>query len=105
MYAIVKTGGKQISLSPGDTVEVEKVEGNVGDEVELSSVLFVKGEDTFLVGTPLVEGASVTCGIVSQDKGKKIIVYKYKKRKGYRRKLGHRQLYTGLLVKEIKLPS
>ncbi len=105
MYAIVKTGGKQVRLSPGETVKVEKVEGNVGEEVVLSHVLFVKGDESVLVGQPIVNGASVTCDIVEQGRGKKLLVYKYKKRKGYKKMIGHRQGFTGLLVKEINVPS
>lgn len=105
MYAIVKSGGKQIFLSPGDRVKVEKIEGNVGDEVSISDVLMVNKDGTLTVGRPLVEGASVTCNIVEQAREKKIVVYKYKKRKKYHRKRGHRQHYTGLLVKEINIPS
>jgi large subunit ribosomal protein L21 len=105
MYAIVKTGGKQILLSPGDKVKVEKIEGNVGDEIELSDVLMVKKDDDVIVGKPFVDGASVKCDIVWQGKGKKIIVYTYKRRKGSHKKRGHRQLYTDIQVKEITLPS
>lgn len=105
MYAIVKTGGKQILVSPGDTVQVEKLEGKVGDEVELSNVLLVKKDDGVIVGRPYVEGASVACNILEQGKGKKIIVYRYRRRKGSHKKRGHRQLFTGLQVREIKLES
>ncbi|NIO16835.1 MAG: 50S ribosomal protein L21 [Deltaproteobacteria bacterium] len=105
MYAIVKAGGKQILVSPGDRVKVEKIDGNVGDEIELQNVLMVKKDDDIIVGKPYVEGASVKCDILGQGKGKKIIVYTYKRRKGSHKKRGHRQLHTDIQVKEITLPS
>lgn len=105
MYAIVKTGGKQILVAPGEKVKVEKLNGEVGEEIELSNVLMIKKEDEIIVGTPFIEGASVRCSIVDQGKGKKIIVYTYKRRKGHHKKQGHRQLHTDLRVEEIKLPS
>ncbi len=101
MYAIVKTGGKQVKVAPGETVKVEKIEGNVGEKIELSQVLLVKKDDELKVGNPFVEGATVKCEIVEQGKGDKIIVYKYKRRKSYHKKRGHRQLYTALKVEEI----
>ncbi|NIS74500.1 MAG: 50S ribosomal protein L21 [Deltaproteobacteria bacterium] len=104
MYAIVKTGGKQILVSPGDKVKVEKIAGNVGEEIELSEVLMVKKDDQVIVGRPFVDGASVTCDILEQGKGKKIIVYRYRRRKNSHKKRGHRQLYTDIEVKEIKFP-
>ncbi|RMG57561.1 MAG: 50S ribosomal protein L21 [Deltaproteobacteria bacterium] len=101
MYAIVRTGGKQVKVSPGETVKVEKIDASPGDVVELTEVLLVKTDDDVKVGNPTIEGAKVTCRVVEQGKGDKIIVYKYKRRKGYHKKKGHRQLYTALQVEEI----
>lgn len=96
-YAIIKTGGKQYRVSEGDTIRVEKIQGEVGSSVELDEVLMVGGE-AVSVGTPLVSGAKVTAEIVAQDRAKKIIVFKMKRRKNYRRKQGHRQPYTELRI-------
>jgi len=102
MYAVVRTGGKQVRVAPGDAVRVEKLEGNVGDRVELSEVLLVAGEGDAQIGTPLVAGAKVVGTITAQDRGEKIIVFKMKRRKGYRRKAGHRQFYTEVRVDGIE---
>jgi len=102
MYAVIKTGGKQYTVSEGDTVRVEKLPGEVGGSVEITDVLAVGGGEDLTVGQPTVEGATVVAEIVGQEKGKKIIVFKKKRRKGYSKKQGHRQLYTGLKIKEIK---
>jgi large subunit ribosomal protein L21 len=102
MYAVVRTGGKQVRVAPGDAVRVEKLEGDVGDRIELSEVLLVAGEGDARIGTPLVEGAKVVGTITAQDRGEKIIVFKMKRRKGYRRKMGHRQFYTELRVDAIE---
>ena len=102
MYAIIQTGGKQYRVSPGDVLRVERLPGQRGDEVRLDQVLLVTsdGGDT-RVGTPLVENASVRGQIVLQGKAKKVLVYKKKRRKGYRRKQGHRQLFTAVQIQEI----
>ena len=102
MYAIIVTGGKQYRVSPGDVLRVERLPGERGGEVVLDQVLMVGGEEV-RVGQPLVENASVKGQIVRQGQGKKILVYKKKRRKGYRRKQGHRQLYTALQIQEILL--
>ena len=102
MYAIVKTGGKQYRVTPGQTVRVEKLEGAVGDSVELGDVLLVGGEGETQVGQPRVDGASVAAEIVEQGRAKKIIIFKKKRRKGYHKKQGHRQYYTQLRINEIK---
>ncbi|HEX9777889.1 MAG TPA: 50S ribosomal protein L21 [Geopsychrobacteraceae bacterium] len=101
MYAVIKTGGKQYKVSAGDLVKVEKVEGAVGDTIELDQVLMVGGAEVKL-GTPLVPGAKVTAQIVAQEKDKKILVFKSKRRKGYRKKNGHRQPITRLKVAAIE---
>ena len=97
MYAVIKTGGKQYRVSEGDTLRVEKLLGEVGSTIDLSEVLMIGG-DAVQVGTPTVSGASVTAKITAQDRAKKIIVFKKKKRKNYRRKNGHRQPYTELRI-------
>ena len=88
MYAIVKTGGKQYKVAQGDVLFVEKLEANEGDVVTLDQVLAVAGENGLTVGAPVVEGATVTAKVVAQGKAKKVIVYKYKAKKDYRRKQG-----------------
>ena len=101
MFAIIQTGGKQYRVAPGDILRVERLTGERGDEVLLDQVLLVADRDTIKVGRPLVTGARVVGEIVRQGQAKKIIVFKKKRRKNYRRKQGHRQLYTALQVKEI----
>ena len=100
MYAVIRTGGKQYRVSEGERVRVEKLPGAVGDALELDDVLMVGGEKV-AVGAPTVSGAKVRAEIVGQGRSKKIIVFKIKKRKGYRRKAGHRQPYTELKVTGI----
>jgi len=102
MYAVVKSGGKQVRVSPGESVRVEKLPGDVGDGVELGPVLLVAGEGESRIGTPEVSGAKVVGTITAQDRGPKIIIFKMKRRKGYRRKAGHRQSYTEVLVDRIE---
>ena len=102
MYAIVKTGGKQYRVSAGQTVRVEKIDGTVGDNVELSDVLLVGGGEETIVGQPRVAGASVAAEIVEQGRAKKIIIFKKKRRKGYHKKQGHRQAFTSLKITEIR---
>jgi large subunit ribosomal protein L21 len=101
MYAVVKTGGKQYRVSPGDSVEVEKLPYEVGQQVELDQVLLVANGNGAKIGQPLVEGAKVKATVTRQVKGRKIIVFKYRSSKRYRRKQGHRQNYTRLRIDEI----
>jgi large subunit ribosomal protein L21 len=96
-YAVIKTGGKQYRVAQGDRIRVEKLPGDVGAEITFDEVLMLGG-DKVAVGTPLVSGASVSAKIVAQDRAKKIIVFKYRRRKNYRRKNGHRQPYTELEI-------
>tara|TARA_B100000408_G_C10252513_1_gene204079 strand:- start:150 stop:464 length:315 start_codon:yes stop_codon:yes gene_type:complete len=101
MFAVLNTGGKQYKVSQGDLIKVEKLESDVGDKVTLSQVLMVgQGEDVE-VGSPYVSNCEVTGEVVEQGKGAKIIVFKKKRRKGYRRKNGHRQRFTQLKITEI----
>ncbi len=96
-YAVIKTGGKQYRVAEGDRIRVEKLPGDVGAEITFDEVLMLGG-DKVAVGTPLVSGASVKAKIVAQDRATKIIVFKYRRRKNYRRKNGHRQPYTELEI-------
>ncbi len=100
-YAIIETGGKQYKVAEGEVVQVERLEGNVGDTVEIDRVLLIGGDDDMTAGTPYIESARVKAQVVSMDRAKKIIVFKKKRRKGYRRKQGHRQERTGLRIVEI----
>jgi large subunit ribosomal protein L21 len=102
MYAVVRTGGKQLRVEPGAAVRVEKLEGSVGDSVELSEVLLVGAEGGATIGTPLVAGAKVVGTIVAQGRGPKLTIFKMKRRKGYRLKAGHRQSYTEIRVDKIE---
>ena len=100
MYAIIETGGKQYKVSEGDVVFIEKVAGNEGDAVKFDKVLAVGGEKT-AIGTPVVEGATVDAKVLAQGKGKKVIVFKYKPKKGEKCKKGHRQLFTKVQIEKI----
>ncbi len=101
MYAVVRTGGKQVRMQPGESVRVEKLAGGVGDTVELDEVLMLGG-DSLKIGRPVVEGAKVVGTIAAQGRGPKITVFKKKRRKGYRRKIGHRQDFTEIRVERIE---
>ena len=101
MYAIIKTGGKQYRVAPEDVITVEKLAGEPGDTVVISEVLMVADGDGVQIGSPFVDGASVACELVEQTRGPKIIIFKKKRRKHYRRKKGHRQDLTVLKVTEI----
>ncbi len=100
MYAVIKTGGKQYKVTEGEFLKVEKLEGEIGDSIEFAEILMVGGEKT-VVGAPLVAGASVTAKIAVQDKGKKVLVFKSKKRKDSRKLRGHRQHLTVLKIEKI----
>ena len=97
MYAVIKTGGKQYRVAQGDRLRVEKLAGDVGTTVTLDEVLMLGG-DKVVVGTPRVKGAKVTAEIVAQDRAKKVIIFKFRRRKNYRRKRGHRQPFTELKI-------
>jgi large subunit ribosomal protein L21 len=105
MYAVVKTGGKEYRISKGDIIQVEKLEGKVGDHVTLKDVLMVSQENEVQFGTPHLTNGVVIAEIVQQIKGRKTLTYKMKKRKNYRRFKGHRQTYTYLKVNDISLTS
>lgn len=101
MYAVVATGGKQYKVSEGDVIYVEKLEAEVDSTIELDKVLMVNKDEGLVVGKPVVEGAKVKAKVLKQGKAKKIIVFKYKPKKDYRRKQGHRQPYTKLQIEKI----
>jgi large subunit ribosomal protein L21 len=101
VYAVIKTGGKQYSVTEGMSFKVEKLDGDKGQEVRLEDVLFIGGEKTPRIGAPRVDGAFVAAEIVRQGRCKKILVYKKKRRKGYEKKVGHRQPFTELKVTKI----
>ena len=101
MFAIVKTGGKQYSVGPGDQIVVERIAGEVGTEVALSEVLALSDGETNAIGSPTVANASVRAKIVQQPRGTKVLVFKKKRRKNYRRKRGHRQELTVLKIEAI----
>jgi large subunit ribosomal protein L21 len=98
---VVETGGKQYRVAPGDTIEVESLAASEGDEVTLERVLMVGGDEGVTVGRPTVDGASVQAQVVNHDRGKKIIVFKYKNKVRSRRKTGHRQALTRLHIQGI----
>lgn len=101
MYAIIRTGGKQYQVAQGDQLRVEKINGEVGDTVELDDVLMIVDDENVNIGTPQLDSAKVKATIVEQGKSKKVIVFKKKRRKGYRLRKGHRQSYTALSIQEI----
>lgn len=101
MYAVIKTGGKQYTVNEGDKFKVEKLSGEIGAKIELTDVLCLGDGSGIKVGAPLVENAKVVCKITGQGRGKKIIVFKKKRRKGYKKKQGHRQSYTEIEVSKI----
>ena len=100
-YAVIKTGGKQQKVAVGDQIRVEKVEAGVGDKVTFDQVLALQTGDGLQVGRPVLKGARVVARVVAQDKAKKVLIFKKKKRKQYRRTRGHRQTFTAVVVEEI----
>jgi large subunit ribosomal protein L21 len=102
MYAVIQTGGKQYRVAEGETLRVEKLAASAGDKLTFDSLLFADDGGNVLVGRPLVAGVKVEAEVVEQGLGKKIIIFKYKRRKSYRRKQGHRQPYTALKITSIK---
>ncbi len=105
MYAVIKTGGKQYRVAPGDVLKVEKLDGEVGDKVGFDQVLMIgdeNAEDSARIGTPMIAGAEVTAEVLEQGKGDKVLIFKKKRRKNYRRTRGHRQFQTVLRISDIK---
>ncbi len=102
MHAVIKTGGKQYVVKPGDIIDIEKISGEPGEEINFEEVLLVSAdEEDVKVGSPVVESAKVEGKIIRQKKGEKIVVFKFKRRKGYRKKAGHRQNLTSVEITSI----
>ena len=101
MYAVLKSGGKQYRVEPGKVFKVGKVPGEIGKEILLKDIMMVSDNDDAYIGEPLLEDFWVRCRIVEQGRSRKVIVFKYKRRKGYRRKRGHKQHFTALRIEEI----
>lgn len=104
MYAVIQTGGKQYRVEPGQTLSVEKLPGELGETVNFDDVLLVSDESKVTVGRPMVNGAKVTAQIVEQGKDKKVTIFKFQRRKNYRRRYGHRQLFTSVKINEVVAP-
>jgi large subunit ribosomal protein L21 len=104
MYAVIRTGGKQYTVREGETLDVELLPTPAGESVELSEVLMLGEDGDITVGTPVVAGAKVVAEVLEHGKGDKIIVFKYKAKTRYRKKIGHRQRYTRLAIKQIVAP-
>jgi large subunit ribosomal protein L21 len=102
MYAVIQTGGKQYKVSPGDMVRVEKLDAKPGDTVEINDVYMVADGDKVSVGKPTLASAKVTAEVVGESRGEKLIIFKHRRRKGFRKTTGHRQDFTTIKVKEIK---
>ncbi|MEE8111840.1 MAG: 50S ribosomal protein L21 [Acidobacteriota bacterium] len=105
MYAVIRAGGKQQRVEKGETVRVERISAAVGDRVDLGEVLFVRKGSTLKVGQPLVPGAKVEAVVVEHGLGDKVIVFKKKRRKQYRRTRGHRQMFTALRIDKITMAA
>jgi len=105
MYAVIETGGKQYRVQPGDTVVVETLPGTSGDAVEFTRVLLISDDESVAVGRPLIEGARVTGQIVEQGLGEKLTVFKFKRRKNYRKRTGHRQPFTAVKIDQVVGPK
>lgn len=103
IYAVVETGGKQYKVAPGQVIQVERLSVEKGSQIELDRVLLIADQEKVMVGRPVVEGARVVAEALGEEKGDKVIVFKYKPKVRYRRKKGHRQLHTKLAIKEILL--
>ena len=102
MYAVIVTGGKQYKVGEGETIRVEKLPGEVGDTVRLDQVLLFSDGENVKVGQPTVENVAVDAQIVEQGKARKVLVFRFKRRKGYRKKQGHRQPFTALKINKIE---
>ncbi len=101
MYAVIKTGGKQYKVQEGDTLKVEKLEGETGSQIQFNDVLLYSDGKNITLGEPVIANAVVSGEIMEQAKAKKVLVFKYKRRKGYRKMKGHRQYYTAVKIDSI----
>ncbi len=102
MVAIIKTGGKQYTVAENDVIQIEKLDAQVGDKVEFAEVLLTSKDGEVAVGRPFIEGAKVHGVVEEQGKGEKVIIFKFKRKKDYRKKRGHRQLYTKVRIESIE---
>ena len=102
MYAVIKSGGKQYRVEPGDVIRIEKIDGNIGESIVFKDVLLLSNGGQLKVGRPYLEGVEVRGTILAQGRGEKIIVFKFRRRKRYRKKRGHRQYLTAIRIEEIK---
>lgn len=102
MYAVISTGGKQYKVSPGDVIKVESLTAKAGDTVEIKDVHLVADGDKVSIGKPTLASAKVTAEVLGEGRGEKILIFKHRRRKGYRKTIGHRQNFTEIKVKEIK---
>ena len=101
MYAVIKTGGKQYTVKEGEVIEVDKLSVAEGETVEFDHVLLISKEGDTSIGRPTLDGAKVVGTVIKQKKGRKVLVFKYKPKKGYRKKRGHRQLLTSVRISQI----
>jgi large subunit ribosomal protein L21 len=102
MYAVIQTGGKQYKVSPGDIVRVEQLSAKPGETVELTDVFMVADGDKVSIGKPALASAKVTAEVVREDRGEKLLIFKHRRRKNFRKTIGHRQDFTELRIKDIK---
>lgn len=102
MYAVIKTGGKQYKVSPGDVVKVETLDAKPGDTIEINDVILFADGDRVNVGKPAIASAKVTAEVMEQGRGEKLLIFKHRRRKNFRKTNGHRQNYTALRIKDIK---
>jgi len=102
MLAVIRTGGKQYLISPGDKIKIEKIEGKEGKEITFKEVLLVEKNRKVEIGNPLVKGVKVVGKILKQGKGEKVVVFKYRPKKRYKKKKGHRQLFTEIEIEKIE---
>ena len=102
MYAVVETGGKQYTVKEGDTIRIEKIQGSPGEEVLLDKILLIGGGEQVRVGNPFIDDAKIRAEIMTQERSRKIVVFKFKRRKNIGKKQGHRQPFTGIRIKAIE---
>lgn len=101
MYAVIKSGGKQYKVTPGDVVRVECLDAEAGDIIEIKDIYMIADGDNISIGKPTLATAKVTADVIGEGRGEKIIIFKHRRRKGYRNTNGHRQNYTAIKIKEI----
>ncbi len=105
MYAIIESGGKQYRITEGEKIRVEKLSGNTDDQITLGNVLLVQDGENTTIGNPYIQGASVAGKVIAQGKARKVTIFKYKRRKDTKKKKGHRQLYTEVMIEKIQMEA